>query len=152
MVSFQPTDEQQLIRETVAAFAREQVRPLAHEADEQGIIPAAVIQQGWDLGLVQSAIPEAHGGFGDTRSAISGALVAEELAWGDLSIALHLLAPRLVAFPVLQLGTAEQQARILPTYTGAQFRAASAAVMEPRLDFDLAALSVRARRDNGAYT
>jgi len=86
-----------------------------------------------------------------TRSAITGALVAEELAWGDLSIALHLLAPRLVVYPVLQLGTAEQQARILPTYAGATFRAGAAAVMEPRLDFDLAALGARARRDNGAY-
>jgi acyl-CoA dehydrogenase len=151
MVSFQPSEDQQLIRDTVAAFAKEQVRPLAHDADETGEIPSSVIQQGWDLGIVQSAIPEAYGGAGDTRSVITGALIAEELAWADLSIALHLLAPRLVVFPVLEMGTPEQQERILKTYAGAQFCAGSAAVMEPRYDFDLSALAATATRDNGAY-
>jgi acyl-CoA dehydrogenase len=151
MVSFQPSEEQQLIRDTVAAFAREQIRPLAHEADESGVIPSDLVQQGWELGLVNSAIPEAHGGAGDSRSVVTGALIAEELAWGDLSIALHLLAPRLVVYPVLEMGTPAQQDRILKAYTGPQFCAGSAAVVEPRLDFDLAALATTARRDNGAY-
>jgi alkylation response protein AidB-like acyl-CoA dehydrogenase len=151
MVSFQPSEDQQLILDTVAAFAREQIRPQAHDADEQGAVPSAIVQQGWELGLVQSAIPEAYGGAGDTRSVLTGALIAEELAWGDLSMALHLLAPRLVLYPVLEMGTDEQKQRILKPYTGAQFRAASAAVMEPRFDFDLSALTVTARRDNGAY-
>ncbi len=151
MVSFQPSEEQQLIRDTVAAFAREQVRPHARDADETGVIPSDVIEQGWELGLVQSAIPEAYGGFGDTRSVVTGALLAEELAWGDLSIALHLLAPRLVVYPVLEAGTPEQKEHVLKAYTGEQFRAGSAAVVEPRLDFDLAALSTTAGRDNGAY-
>jgi alkylation response protein AidB-like acyl-CoA dehydrogenase len=151
MVSFQPSEDQQLIRDTVAAFAQEQVRPHAHDADETGTVPSAIIQQGWDLGLVQSAIPEAYGGAGDTRSVVTGALIAEELAWGDLSIALHLLAPRLVLYPVLEMGTDEQKQRILTPYASTQFRAGSAAVMEPRFDFDLSALTATARRDNGAY-
>jgi alkylation response protein AidB-like acyl-CoA dehydrogenase len=151
MVSFQPSEEQQLIRDTVAAFAREQMRPVAHDADESGVIPHDLVQQGWELGLVQSAIPEAYGGAGDTRSAITGALIAEDLAWGDLSIALHLLAPCLVVYPVLEMGTPEQKERILKAYTGAQFCSGSAAVMEPRFDFDLAALATTARRQDGAY-
>ena len=151
MVSFQPSEDQQLIRETVAAFAREQMRPQAHDADEGCAVPSDIIQQGWDLGLVQSAIPEEFGGAGDTRSVVTGALIAEELAWGDLSIALHLLAPRLVVYPVLEMGTAEQKVRVLKPYAGAQFRPGTAAVMEPRFDFDLAALTATARRENGAY-
>ena len=151
MVSFQPSEEQQLIRDTVAAFAREQVRPHAHEADETGQVPGEVIQQGWDLGLVLSAIPEAYGGAGDTHSAVTGALLAEELAWGDLSIAMHLLAPRLLVYPVVEMGTEGQKQRILSAYTGAQFCPGSAAVMEPRFDFDLADLSATAERSNGAY-
>ena len=39
MLGFQPDDEQQLIRDTVAEFAREQLRPLAHAADESGLCP-----------------------------------------------------------------------------------------------------------------
>jgi acyl-CoA dehydrogenase len=151
MVSFQPSEDQALIRDTVAAFAREQIRPQARAADESGTIPGAIVQQGWELGLVSSAIPEAYGGAGDTRSVVTGALIAEELAWGDLSIALHLLAPRLVVYPVMEMGTPEQQDRILRAYAGAAFVAGSAAVMEPHFDFDLGALAASGRRDNGAY-
>ena len=66
MVGFQPTEEQQLIRDTVATFAREQIRPVAREADENGQIPSSLVQQAWELGLVQSTIPEAFGGVGET--------------------------------------------------------------------------------------
>ena len=42
---------------------------------------------------------------------MTGAIVAEELGFGDLSIALHVLAPRLFAFPIVEMGTDEQRAR-----------------------------------------
>ncbi len=151
MISFQPTEDQQLIKDTVADFAKEQIRPLAHDADEKGDIPSTVLQAGWDLGLVLSAIPENLGGAGDTRSAVTGALIAEELAWGDLSIALNLLAPRLLAYPLVEMGTAEQKQRLLKPFTGAQFHAGTAAVMEPSMEFDLSDLKTTARRDNGGY-
>ena len=151
MVSFQPDEDQQLIRDTVASFAQEQVRPLGHDADEANEVPAGVVQQGWDLGLVQSAIPEAYGGAGDTRSLVTGALVAEELAWGDLSIAMHLLAPRLLVYPVIEMGTEEQRKQILPAFAGAEFHSGSAALMEPRFGFDTGELATRARRDGDSY-
>jgi alkylation response protein AidB-like acyl-CoA dehydrogenase len=149
MVSFQPDEDQQLIRDTVASFAQEQIRPAAHDADETGLVPQAVVQQGWDLGIVQSVIPEAFGGAGDTRSAVTGALVAEELAWGDLSIALHLLAPRLLIYPLIEMGTAEQQQQFLPQFAGATFQAATAALLEPRFGFDSGELATAARLEQG---
>ena len=151
MVNFQPTEEQQLIRETVASFAREQIRPVAHDADESGQIPNALIQQAWELGLVQSMIPEAFGGVGEEASAVTAALVCEELAWGDLSIALNILAPRLVLQPLLMLGTLEQQQQILPAYTEAAFTAGTAAVMEPRFGFEVNELATTATRTNGVF-
>src|SRR6185295_2388076 len=140
MVSFQPTEDQQLIRDTVASFAQEQIRPVAHEADETGNIPSSVVQQAWDLGVVQSVIPEAFGGAGDTRSVMTGALVAEELAYGDLSIAMHILAPRLLVYPIVEMGTDEQKKQVLPAFAGATFRVGTAALMEPRFTFDTAEL------------
>lgn len=136
MAGFQPTEEQQLIRDTVATFAREQIRPVAREADESGQIPSSLAQQAWDLGLSQSTIPEAFGGSGESPSAITGSLICEELAWGDLSIALHVLAPRLLIQPLLTLGNETQQ-QILRTYTGSEFTAGTAAVVEPRFGFDV---------------
>jgi alkylation response protein AidB-like acyl-CoA dehydrogenase len=151
MVSFDLTDEQKMIRETVAAFAAGEVRPAAREADETGAIPPEVIAKSWELGLVAGAIPEQFGGYGDTRSAVTGALVAEELAFGDLSIALHALAPRLLAFPIIEMGTDEQRERYLKPLAAGEFTAAGAAMIEPRFDFDPAAMGAIARADGGEF-
>jgi alkylation response protein AidB-like acyl-CoA dehydrogenase len=151
MAGFEPSEEQKLIRHTIAEFAREQIRPLAHDADESGEIPPDLVQQGWELGLVQSAIPQEHNGFGEARSIVTETLILEELAWGDLSIALHLLTPRLVAFPVMEMGTPEQKQRILPGYTGERFRAGSSALTEPRFDFDVTELQTTARADGDGF-
>jgi alkylation response protein AidB-like acyl-CoA dehydrogenase len=49
MISFELSDEQKMIRDTVAAFANEQIRPAARPADESGEIPADLIGKAWDL-------------------------------------------------------------------------------------------------------
>lgn len=138
MICFEPSEDQRLVRDTVAAFAREQVRPAARDADESGEIPEAVIQQAWEIGLVQNEIPAEYGGNGEPPSAITGALVCEELAWGDLSITLHVLSPRLATAPLTLIGSDAQRRQVLPAYTGRRFVPGSAAVLEPRFDFDLA--------------
>ena len=151
MVNFKPTDEQELIRQTIAGFAREVLRSAAHEADEKNGVPETVVQRGWELGLVQSAIPEALGGYGDARSAVTSALILEELGYGDLALALHLLVPRLLTIPLLVAGTEEQRRRWLPRFAGAAFTVGTAAFVEPRWDFDATALATRAERQRGGY-
>jgi acyl-CoA dehydrogenase len=151
MLSFELSEEQQMIRDTVGAFAREQIRPAARPADESGEIPADLVSQAWQLGLVQGAIPDNLGGNGDARLAITGSIVCEELAYGDLPIAVHLLAPRLLGFPVLEMGTDEQRERHLRPLAGPEFFAGTAALMEPRWDFDAAALATTARRDGKGF-
>jgi acyl-CoA dehydrogenase len=151
MVSFELSEEQRMMRDSVGEFAREQIRPAARAADESGAIPAELIAKAWQLGLVQGPIPEKLGGNGDTRAAVSGAIIAEELAWGDLAIALHALAPRLLAFPVLEMGSDEQRERHLRRLAGAEFAAATAALMEPRWDFDPSEFATSARRDGAGF-
>ncbi|HLY38692.1 MAG TPA: acyl-CoA dehydrogenase family protein [Candidatus Binatia bacterium] len=151
MVNFKPTEEQELVRETMASFAREVLRPAAREADEKTEVPDNVVQRGWELGLVQSAIPEALGGYGDARSAVTGALLLEELAYGDVALALHLLAPRLVTLPLLVAGTEEQRKTWLPRFAGDQFTAGAAAFVEPRWDFDPTKLTTRAEKRGGDW-
>jgi acyl-CoA dehydrogenase len=151
MVSFELSEDQKLLQEAVAAFAVEQMRPLARDADERGAAPQSVVDKAWKLGLVASAIPESYGGFGDTRSALTGAIVLEELGYGDLSIALHVLAPRLLVYPLLEHGTEEQKKHLLPTFTQGEFRAATAAVVEPSLHFDLSALTTTATPQTNGF-
>jgi len=151
MVNFQPTEDQELVRVTIRSFAREVLRPQARDADEHDAVPKTVVERGWELGLVQSAIPEALGGAGDTRSAMLGVLLLEELAYGDLAIALHLVAPRLVTIPLMVAGTPAQQERWLRAFAGNEFRAGTAAFVEPRWDFDGNSPATRAERAGGDW-
>ena len=149
MVDFEPSEEQQLIRDTVREFATEQIRPVARHSDETGAAPEALIQQAWELGLVQNTIPEQYGGHGGSHSATTSALLCEELGWADLSIALHILAPRLIAEPVLDLGSDAQKQAVLPGFTGARFAAGSAAITEPAFNYDVRDMQTTAARANG---
>jgi acyl-CoA dehydrogenase len=135
MVSFTPTEEQQLLIDTIHRYAEQDVRKVAHEADEDSTPPLNVVKTGWQIGLVPSAIPEELGGFGEL-SAITGVLAAEELAFGDLSVALHVLTPSLFAYPVILFGTAEQREQLLPAFLEDNLTPATAALLEPGVFFD----------------
>jgi len=151
MVNFKPTDEQHLIRDTMAEFGREVLRPQGREADETCTVPAAVVERAWELGLVQNSIPEALGGYGNERSAVQAVLELEELAYGDLALALHVQVPRLLTIPLLAYGTDAQKDRWLRRFTGDRFAIGTAAFVEPRWDFDATALATRAERQGGDW-
>lgn len=151
MISFELSEEQRMILDTVEAFARDEIRPAARAADEEGRVPAELVAKIWDLGLVRGVIPEEFGGDGGQRSAVTGAVAGEALAYGDLSIAIHALAPRLVAYPILEMGTDEQRARYLPAFAESAFRAGAAALMEPRWDFDVLSIAATAAKSGGGY-
>jgi acyl-CoA dehydrogenase len=150
MYCFAPSEEQKMLQEAARRFAARELREAARPADESGILPDGLTQAAWELGLLPASIPEQYGGFGE-RSCVAGALAAEELAWGDLSGALSAIAPNLVAFPVAVSGTEEQKHRLLPRFCGESFVPGSAALMEPRHDFDPRALRTLAARRNGGY-
>lgn len=135
MVSFTPTEEQQLLLDTIRRYAVNDVRAAAHEADEASEPPLDVVRTGWQIGLVPSAIPEELGGFGE-MSAVTGALAAEELAYGDLSVALHVLSPALFAYPLVLFGAAEQRERLLPLFLEEDLPPVTAALLEPGIAFD----------------
>jgi len=149
MIDFQPTEEQQLVIDTVRNFAANEVRPRARESEEAKKLPDKVIEQAHELGLVANALPESAGGGGQ-RSAVTGALIAEELAWGDLSIALAILSPSLSAFPIGEFGT-EQQRQLLARFAASRFAPGSLAWVEPRFDFDPFRPTTAARREGGEF-
>jgi alkylation response protein AidB-like acyl-CoA dehydrogenase len=152
MVSFDPTEEQQMIVAAVRRYAENELRAVYRECDEGGDIPDDVVRIGWEMGLVPGGIPEQYMGFAEEHSALTGALFTEELAWGDLSIAMHLLAPGLLAYPVLLCGTEEQKETYLPQFCDESFKVATAALVEPKIRFDPNALGTTAVWDGKKYT
>ena len=151
MISFSPTEEQQMIVKLVKQFATDEMRKIYRECDENDEIPSHIIETAWAMGLVSSGIPEKYGGPGGEHSAITGALIAEELAWGDLSMAMNILCPALAIYPILEMGTEAQKEKYLPAFCGDKFKAASAALLEPHFEFDPSSLTTTANLKDGGY-
>jgi alkylation response protein AidB-like acyl-CoA dehydrogenase len=150
MYSFEPSDEQKMLIDAARKFAAKELQSRLREGDQKCELPPRITEAGWELGLLPASIPETYGGFGE-RSAITGVLAAEELAWGDLAGALALTAPNLIAFPVLLCGSPEQKEKILPRFCSESYVPGSSALMEPRYNFDPNALATTAIRSNGNY-
>jgi acyl-CoA dehydrogenase len=151
MISFSPTEEQQMIVSMAKQFANDEMRKIYRQCDENGEIPDSVIDTVWKMGLTSSSIPEEYGGPGGEHSAITGSLIAEELAWGDLSITMHILCPALFAYPVLEMGTETQKKKYLPLFCDEKYKAATAALIEPCFGFDPCSLSTTTRPDGDGY-
>ncbi len=108
MYSFEPNEEQQMLMDAVGKYAENDLRPAAHDAEEGRELPRKLVSKGWELGFLQASIPELYGGFGE-RSAVTGALAVEEMAFGDLAGALAVMTPSLFATPILLVGSEEQR-------------------------------------------
>ena len=135
MYSFEPSDEQQMLVEAVGRYAVNDLRAAARESEEGGQVPGKIVSKGWEIGLLQASIPEAYGGFGE-RSAITGVLAVEEMAFGDLAGSLAVLTPSLFAVPILLAGGEEQKQTYLPKVIEGNWTPYTAALIEYAFDFD----------------
>ncbi|NLV81098.1 MAG: acyl-CoA dehydrogenase [Rhodococcus sp.] len=146
-----PTDDQQMIAETVREFAAEILRPAAHDADAAAAAPADLLARAAELGITMVNVPEAFDGVATERGVVTNALVAEALAHGDMGLALPILAPSGVAVALTQWGTDEQQKTYLPAFASEDVPQASVVVAEPRPLFDPFALETKAVRSPSGY-
>jgi acyl-CoA dehydrogenase len=135
MYSFEPTEEQKMLVDTIARYATSNLRPAGHDADEENQIPLNLIKKGWELGILQASTPEAYGGFGE-HSSVTGVLAAEEMAFGDLAGALSVMAPSLFAVPILLAGNENQKNEYLPPIVEGDWTPYTAAIIEPHFDYD----------------
>jgi alkylation response protein AidB-like acyl-CoA dehydrogenase len=146
-----PDDDQKLITETVSEFAEEILRPAAREADDAATYPPDLIAKASELGITAINIPEDFEGIAAHRSTVTNALVAEALAYGDMGLALPILAPGGVASALTHWGSADQQATYLPEFAGRNVPQACVAMAEPHPLFDPTALKTTAVRTPSGY-
>ncbi len=151
MISFELSDDQRMISETCKKFAVNEMRAVYRECDEEGKIPPEFVEKATELFLIPNYIPEEYDGVGEERSVVTGTIIAEELAYGDLSLAICALSPGTVAYPIMEFGTEEQKKKYLPIFTEEEFKAGAAALMEPRIDFDLPSMQTTATLDGEEY-
>ena len=146
-----PDDDQKMIVETVNEFAAEILRPAAHDADDVAAYPADLIAKAAELGITAINVPEDFDGIAEHRSTVTNALVAEALAYGDMGLALPILAPGGVAAALSHWGSADQQATYLKEFAGEQVPQGCVAIAEPHALFDPTALKTTAVRTPSGY-
>jgi alkylation response protein AidB-like acyl-CoA dehydrogenase len=146
-----PDDEQKMIVETVSDFAKEILRPAAREADEAATYPKNLVAKAAELGITAINVPEDFEGIAAQRAAVTNVLVAEALAYGDMGLALPILAPAGVASALTHWGSADQQATYLREFAGESVPQACVAIVEPHALFDPTALKTAAVRTPSGY-
>jgi hypothetical protein len=146
-----PDDDQKMIVQTVEEFAKEILRPAARDADDAASYPPDLITKAAELGITAINIPEDFDGIAAHRSTVTNALVAEALAYGDMGLALAILAPGGVASALTHWGSADQQATYLKEFAGDNVPQACVAIAEPHALFDPTALKTTAVRTPSGY-
>ncbi|CQD20350.1 fadE24 [Mycobacterium europaeum] len=146
-----PDDDQKMIVETLTEFAEEVLRPAAHDADEAATYPPDLIAKAAELGITAINIPEDFDGIAAHRSSVTNVLVAEALAYGDMGLALPILAPGGVAAALTHWGSADQQATYLHEFAGENVPQACVAIAEPQPLFDPTRLATTAVRTPSGY-
>src|SRR5579884_1819809 len=151
MFDLTPSDEQQMLRDSVREFALDKLRPAAEGADDGCAAPPELLSQANELGLSMVGVPEELGGAVEQRSAVTSVLMSEALAQGDMGIAVACLAPAGVSTALSLWGDADQQSTYLPEFVSENVPAAALALLEPRALFDPFKLATRVRRDGDGY-
>ncbi|AGL28591.1 acyl-CoA dehydrogenase [Mycobacterium tuberculosis CAS/NITR204] len=145
-----PRPEAEII-ETVDEFAEEVLRPAAHDADDAATYPSDLTAKAAELGITAINIPEDFDGIAEHRSSVTNVLVAEALAYGDMGLALPILAPGGVASALTHWGSADQQATYLKEFAGENVPQACVAITEPQPLFDPTRLKTTAVRTPSGY-
>jgi acyl-CoA dehydrogenase len=148
MIDFSLTEEQAALREMAHNFAQREIRPVAWDYDRDSTWPQAIIERAWEVGLMNSQIPEEYGGAG--ASAMDGVLIQEELGWGCSGIGTSISVNGLASAPVLLGGSEEIKKTYLGMLTEAP-KLASFCLTEPDAGSDVSGMRTRAVKRGDKY-
>ncbi|MEQ1610449.1 MAG: acyl-CoA dehydrogenase family protein [Hyphomonadaceae bacterium] len=142
------TPEQNLIRDTAAAFAAERMRPFAGEWDEKKHFPVDVIREAASLGFCGLYVSEDVGGSALSR--FDAVLVFEQLSQGCVSTAAYISIHNMCSWMIDRFGSEEVRKEWLPQLTSAELLS-SYCLTEPGSGSDAASLKTKAVKDGGDY-
>src|SRR3712207_9400396 len=142
------SEDQTEILKAVRTFVDEKILPVATDLEHADEYPTEIVEGLKELGIFGLMIPEEYGGLGE--SLLTYALVVEEIARGWMSVSGVINTHFIVAYMLLQHGTAEQKERLLPRMATGEVRGAFS-MSEPGLGSDVAGIRTRARRDGDGY-
>jgi acyl-CoA dehydrogenase len=148
VVDFTLTDEQKDMRELAHNFAEKEIRPVAWEYDKDATWPQAVIEKAWEVGLMNTHIPEEYGGPG--LDFLTGCLIEEELGWGCSGIGTSLTCNGLATAPIVIGGSEEVKQKYLGMLTE-EPKLASFCLTEPDAGSDVSGMRTTAVKMGDKY-
>lgn len=150
-MDFELNEEQRMWREAVHDFVANEVKPKAHEVDEEARFNWEAVRKMGPLGLLGLNIPEEYGGAG--VDAVSAAIAIEELGWGCGSTALAIAAHNgLGTAPITLFGSQAQKERFLSRVASGKNGLAALALTEPGAGSDLqGGVLTKAERKGGQW-
>ncbi|HEY8370794.1 MAG TPA: acyl-CoA dehydrogenase family protein [Thermodesulfobacteriota bacterium] len=148
MVDFTLTDEQKDLQELAHSFAEKEIRPVAWEYDKDGTWPEDIIKKAFEVGLMNTHIPEEYGGPG--LDFLTGCLIEEELGWGCSGIGTTLMCNGLATAPVL-LGGSEKIKKQYLSMLCEEPKLASFCLTEPDAGSDVSGMRTTAVKKGDKY-
>jgi len=147
-MDFGLTDEQRQIKEEVARFAENEIKPVATEYDTAEKFPREIVEKAADMGLTGANIPLEYGGAGyDT---LTNAIIAEELFAADPGIGLSIQSAAFGADAIIGFGSEAQKEEYLePVATGDAIM--GTAISEPDTGSDVSSVSTQARKEGDEW-
>jgi len=148
VIDFTLTDEQKALREMAHDFAQNEIRPVAWEYDKDGTWPEDVLRKAWELGLMNSHLPEEYGGPG--LSYLEGCLIEEEIGWGCSGIGTSIACNGLATAPIGIGGSDALKKKYLSALTE-DFKLASFCLTEPDAGSDVSGMRTTAVKKGDKY-
>ena len=138
------------LQEWVHGFAQAAIRPSAASNDQARLQPLDVLASADEVGLLTLAIPAEYGGAG-AGSALTRAIVAEELSWGCIGVYSYFSGTNMFIAAVLECGDDDQRRRWLAPLCADGPHTAGFACTEPGGGSDVSRIRTRARKVDGGY-
>jgi len=146
-MNFDLTEEQKIIQETAARFAKQELEPVAAKLDatkDRGILKANLRKLA-ELGFNGLAVDPQYGGTG--AGAVAFSLVMTELGRACAATAVTTSVTNMVAEVIQAVGTEEQRKKYIPPLCDGTFYAGSFGLTEPNAGSDPAAMRTTAVLD-----
>ncbi|HET9184929.1 MAG TPA: acyl-CoA dehydrogenase family protein [Solirubrobacterales bacterium] len=149
-MEFAFNEEQLEYKERCRRFAREVIRPVARQHDEEESTPWEVIREARRQGF--GGLEGIQRNAEDPQGQMQ-VIAAEEFHWGCAGIALAVSGSGLAAAGIASSGTPEQIARWVPECFGdsENIKLGAYAVTEPQAGSDVKSLKTTARRDGDEW-
>src|SRR5579862_9732372 len=148
-MEFDLPDQHRLLQRTVREFAEHEIGPVAEELDRTHSFPYEIVRRLGELDLMGIPFPEQYGGAGS--SSLAYALVVEELARVDSSVAITLCAhTSLGTHPLHLFGSEEQKQEWLPRLCAGEVLGAFG-LTEPEAGSDAGNTQTRAALQDGHW-